>query len=96
MEVYGVTGYVICKDGTNMQVRENEKAAEQHITANKLPIIRNDPFAYFSKVISGEIKMATFDLSAPDNNEVVIKILEAAKASVKTGKTVIWDQYYPN
>lgn len=94
MEVYGVTGYVFCKDGTYMLLRENEKAAEQHITAPKLPIYRNDPFAYFAKVINGDIKMAAYDLSAPDNNEIVIKILEAAKASVITGKTIIWDQYY--
>jgi predicted dehydrogenase len=96
MEVYGVTGYVICKDGTNMLLRENEKTAEQLITAPKLPTYRNDPFAYFANVINGDIKMATYDLSAPDNNEMVIKILEAAKASAITGKTVVWDQYYRN
>ncbi len=96
MEIYGVTGYVFCKDGTNMLLRENEKAAEQHIEAPKLPIYRNDPFAYFAKVINGDIKMAAYDLSAPDNNEIVIKILESAKASVITGKSVVWDQFYRN
>ena len=96
MEVYGVTGFVFCKDGTNMQVRENEKAAIQQISAPNLPADRNDPFAYFTKVIRGEIKMATYDLSSPENNEMVMQILEAAKSSAKSGKTIVWDQFYQN
>jgi hypothetical protein len=79
-----------------MQVRENEKAAIQQISAPNLPTDRNDPFAYFAKVIRGEIKMATYDLSSPGNNEIVMQILEAAKSSVKTGKTIVWDQFYRN
>jgi predicted dehydrogenase len=96
MEVYGVTGFVFCKDGTNMLVRENEKAATQQINAPNLPVGRNDPFAYFTKVIRGELKMATYDLSSPENNEMVMQILEAAKASVKSGKTILWDEYFRN
>ena len=96
MEVYGVTGFVFCKDGTNMQVRENEKAAIQQISAPTLPAHREDPFAYFAKVIKGEIIMATYDLSSPVNNEIVMQILEAAKTSAKTGKTIMWDQFYKN
>jgi predicted dehydrogenase len=94
MEVYGKTGFVFCKDGTNMLVNENEKKETQAITAPGLSNDRNDPFIYFANVIRGRIKMKDYDLSAPSTNEIVIKILEAAKHSALTGKAVIWDQYF--
>ncbi len=96
MEVYGVTGFVFCKDGSNMQLKENEKKEIQSLTAERLPADRNDPFVYFANIIKGEIKLETYDLSAPANNEIVMKILEAAKYAAKTGKTVIWNQYFKN
>ena len=94
MEVYGVTGFVFCKDGSNMQVRKNEKFVAESIVAPALPVDRNDPFIYFANVIRGNIQMKTYDLSAPANNEIMMQILEASKASVKSGKTIVWDQFY--
>ena len=94
MEVYGKTGIVFCKDGKNMEVRETGKKETQTVTAQSLPPDRNDPFIYFANVIRGNIIMNKYDLSAPATNEIVIKILEAAKHSSRTGKTVTWDQYY--
>ena len=94
MELYGKTGYIICKDGTKMLVRENDKKPTDTLNAPPLPADRNDPFAYFAQVIRGKISMSTYDLSAPANNEIVIKILEAAKVSIKTRKTVNWKQYF--
>jgi predicted dehydrogenase len=94
MYIYGKTGFVFCKDGTNMQLREDEKQEIQTLTASSLNIDRNDPFVYFANVIRGNIKMNKYDLSAPATNEIVIKILEAARQSATTGKTVIWKEYY--
>jgi hypothetical protein len=45
-------------------------------------------------VIRGNIQMDTYDLSAPANNEIVIKILEAARESARSGKTVVWKEHY--
>lgn len=90
MEVYGKTGYLFCKDGTQVLFRENEKAATLNLVAPALPSERNDPFMYFANVVNGSIKMSTYDLSAPGNNEIVVKILDAARQSAKTGKTVMW------
>jgi scyllo-inositol 2-dehydrogenase (NADP+) len=94
MEVYGVKGFVFCKDGTNMLIKENDKADVKPITAPALPADRNDPFIYFKNVIRGNIKMQPFDLSSPAANEIVVKILDAARESAKTGKTVVWDEFY--
>ena len=94
MEIYGKTGFLFCKDGTNMQVQETEKKQTTHIAAPALPTDRNDPFIYFAKLIRGEIKMDKNDLSASGNNEIVMKILELAKLSVQTGKTIVWNEYF--
>jgi predicted dehydrogenase len=94
MEVYGLKGFVFCKDGTSMLMKEGEKKEAQPVMAEKLPEGKNDPFAYFTNVIRGNIKMDTYDLSAPSNNEIVVKILEAAKQAAKTGKTVVWKEFF--
>jgi predicted dehydrogenase len=94
MYVYGKTGYVFCKDGTNMQLREDEKKETQTLTASALDNERNDPFVYFANVIRGRITMNKYDLSSPATNDIVVKILDAAKYAAKTGKTVVWNEYY--
>lgn len=94
MEVYGKTGFVFCKDGTNMLLKENEKKEPQSITAERLAEDRNDPFVYFANVINGKIQVGPYDLSSPENNEIVMKILEAAKYSARSGKTVVWNRYF--
>ena len=94
MYVYGKTGFVFCKDGTNMQLKEDEKKEPQILTALPLSNDRNDPFVYFANVIRGNIVMDKYDLSSPATNEIVIKILDAAKHAAKTGKTVVWNEYY--
>ena len=94
MQVYGKTGFVFCKDGTNMQIREDEKKEAQTLTASALNSDRNDPFVYFANVIRGNIKMNKYDLSSPETNDIVVKILDAARRSAKTGKTITWSEYY--
>lgn len=94
MYVYGKTGFVFCKDGTNMQLKEDEKKETQTLTALPLSVDRNDPFIYFANVIRGKIRMTRYDLSSPATNEIVVKILDAAKQAAKTGKTVVWNEYY--
>ena len=94
MYVYGKTGFIFCKDGTNMQLKENEKKETQTLTASALSNDRDDPFVYFVNVIRGKIRMNKYDLSAPATNDIVIKILDAAKHSARTGKTVVWNEYF--
>lgn len=94
MEVYGKQGFIHCLNGTDMLLMEEEKKGKETLKAEPLPLSMNDPFAYLSGVIKGEIKMKPYDVSAMDNNEIVIKILEAAKHAAKTGKTVVWKEFY--
>ena len=94
MEVYGKDGYVFCLDKENMLLMRNGKIQKDTVKAAPMPEGSRDPFMYFANVIRGKIKMDTYDLSAPANNEIVMQILEAAKHSAKTGRTVIWKEFF--
>jgi predicted dehydrogenase len=88
MEVYGRDGAVICKNGTDMQVTDHQKL--KPVSAAPMPEGRRDPFEYFANVVRGKIELKPGDLSSMENNEIVVKILEAARESVRTGRAMAW------
>ncbi|MDB5014307.1 MAG: Gfo/Idh/MocA family oxidoreductase [Daejeonella sp.] len=90
MEVYGETGYVITKDANDMRIRNTKMDVEKnlHVTVKELPVY-TDPISYFADVIRGKIKVPKNGLYSLENNFTVVKILDAASESAKTGKTVI-------
>jgi len=94
MTVYGKTGYVICKNGEDMEVLVNEKDGPKSFKAKPLTRGLHDPFAFFTKVIKENYEMDAFGPSSIGNNLIVMQILEAAKHSSKTGKTVVWDDFF--
>jgi len=73
--------------------KTNEKKVTERI-APALNAERNDAFSYFARVIRGEITPQPYDLSALPNNEVVVKILELARKSAESGKTITWKEYF--
>lgn len=89
IEIYGKTGYIINKDRREMKILYNEEQAE-HINrqAEPRPAPFDDPFAYLAAVVGGEITPEPADLSALENNLVVMEILDAAIRSAKNGKTI--------
>ncbi|MCJ8166624.1 Gfo/Idh/MocA family oxidoreductase [Pontibacter sp. E15-1] len=88
MEVYGRTGYVYSDNRTDLRYRLSEKQSEQHEKLAERPAPYDDPFALLAAVVRHKITLAPHDLSALENNMVVMEILEAAKESARTGKTV--------
>jgi predicted dehydrogenase len=96
MEVYGKDGSLFCLDKENMLLLKKNQMQKESIKAAPMPDGSLDPFMYFANLISGRIKMGDNDLSSPANNEIVVKILEAANVSAKTGKTVVWKEFYKN
>jgi len=94
MEVYGTTGYLHALNGDEMMVQVNEKEGAKKQLAMPLPKNRFDPFAYLASVIRGKIDPQPYDLSALENNLMVMQILELAKKSAKEGKTMIWEEWY--
>ncbi len=93
-EIYGRKGIIECLDATNMLVATKIEDRGSPLKANPLPQGQHDPFAYFAGVVRGTIQVKPTDLSAPENNQTVMMILEAAKHSALTGETVIWKKFF--
>ncbi len=91
MEVYGLTGAIYADNRNDLRVRIAEGYDGYQEEKQKLPELEapfNDPFSLFAAVIRGKIKLKPYSLSSLENNMVVMEILEAAKESAKSRKTV--------
>jgi predicted dehydrogenase len=91
MEIYGLKGAVFADNRNDLRVRIAEGYdgyQEKSFKLEERPVPLNDPFTFLSAVVSGEITLAPYDLSSLENNMIVIEILDAARKSAKTGKTV--------
>lgn len=94
MEIYGDSGYIITIDNDNMRVRNRVMPHEkpEKITGSDVAVYE-DPFSYFYDVLRGKISEEKYGLYSLENNLIVVKILEAAKESAQTGKTVSFEKY---
>ena len=91
MEVYGKTGYILADNRSDMRIRLSGKDQAQSLTLEERQTPYDDPFSYFAAVVRGEIKAPAYDLSSLENNMLVVEILNAAKQSAKSGKTVFFE-----
>ncbi len=92
MEVYGKTGVIYCDNRSDMryQLGEDKEMEMLNLEERKAPL--DDPFALMEAVVRGRITLEPHDLSALENNMVVMQILQAAMESVATGKKVMLGQ----
>lgn len=88
MYVYGLDGSIYQKNSTDMAVRLRGNRETQNIKAPALKAPYDDSFAYLKAVVRGEIELTPTDLASLENNVLVVRILEAAKESARTGKAV--------
>jgi predicted dehydrogenase len=90
MEIYGVSGYIIAVNNYTLRFRTGNMNSEhsRQVTARDIPVYE-DPFSYFADVLKGKIIMKNYDPYSLDNNVVVVKILEAARESARTGKMIL-------
>lgn len=88
MEVYGDKGYIFAPDGKRLVLRQGNKVTERTVSAQDIAVYE-DPFKYLADVVHGKIQEAPDGLYALPNNLTVVRILEAAKESARTGKKVI-------
>lgn len=86
MEVYGRTGYVFTIGRDDITVRhEGEKTATQS-TAKPVPSPYDDPLSYLRAVVVDGLQPEP--LSSIETNVIVTEILDAARQSAASGKTV--------
>ena len=88
MEVYGERGYVLAPDRSTLRLRRDEPSPEEELRPEPRPGPLGDPFAYLAAVVRGEVAVEPTDLSALGNNVTVARILDAARESARTGRTV--------
>jgi glucose-fructose oxidoreductase len=87
MEVYGSTGYIITVGPYDLRTRYKGDKSETPKTAPSLAPNQSNSLAYLADVIHGKIT-PEHDLNSLDTNLVVMQILDAARTSAKTGRTV--------
>jgi predicted dehydrogenase len=87
MEVYGATGYAITVESDKLRVRHEHESQEQLTTPPPLNSPENNSLSYLTAVLRGQIQPKG-DLTALDTNVIVMQILDAARESARTGKTV--------
>jgi len=88
MEVYGTKGYAIAVNPVEVRMRFNEHEPEQTKTAAPLAPPEDTSLHYLAAVLRGELK-PDGDLTSLNTNMVVMQILDAARESARTGKTVM-------
>jgi len=87
MEVYGTKGYAIALDPKQVRTRFSEHDAGETTTAEPVPAPEDGSLHYLAAVLRGQLKPQG-DLTALDTNVTVVQILDAARESARTGKTV--------
>lgn len=87
MEVYGVDGTMTTVGPSKVLVRIKPATTTTEVDAPALPATHSNSLAYLAAVLRGQ-NHDTGDLSALDTNLVVMQILDAARTSAQTGRTV--------
>jgi glucose-fructose oxidoreductase len=87
MDVYGRTGYAKAIDSERIEVRKANEPAGQTAPGEKLIAPYDDPVHYLAAVVNGEIQEGN-SLSSLQTNVTVSEILDAARQSAQTGKSV--------
>jgi predicted dehydrogenase len=92
MEIYGATGYVdtLYDDhypGAKLRIRLPGEPTEHVETAPALNTPQDEPLNYLAAVLSGTLK-PQHDLTSLDTNVIVVRILDAARRSAQTGRTI--------
>ncbi|MEP4534748.1 MAG: Gfo/Idh/MocA family oxidoreductase [Cyclobacteriaceae bacterium] len=92
MEIHGLNGTIYADNRNDIRVRIAEgydgyQEESYRLEERQAPF--NDPFALLAAVINGEVVLDSFDLSSLENNMVVMEILEAARISAESQRTII-------
>lgn len=85
-EVYTEHASAIADGGNVLRLRTAEHADEETVHPAPLPSDEKDSLSYLRAVVRGRIQPA--GLSSLANNMIVVEILDAARESARTGRTI--------
>ena len=86
LEIFGKAGYLHAINGNTLEQRLNEKDALKSTIIAPYKYANN--VSYLTDILNGKI-VAEDDLSSIKNNIIVMKILDAARTSVKEGRRIL-------
>ena len=69
-------------------MRLRGEQTERAVAPRELPAHYADGFAYLAAVVRGTEQVANTDRSSLANNLIVVRILDAARRSARTGQTI--------
>jgi predicted dehydrogenase len=87
MHVYGREGAIFVDNQRDMRFSARTDNGKFSAVTDLPPVPRSS-FAYLDGVLSGRIKIEPMELSALENNVIVMEILDAARRSAATGRSV--------
>ncbi len=87
MDLYGRTGYAKTIGSNHINVRRQHEPDGQISEATHIDAPYDDPLHYMAAVIRGDISEGD-DVSSLKTNMIVSEILDAARQSAQTGKTI--------
>ena len=87
MYVYGRNGYIYQENANKMSLSTGGGPLAP-IEAPALESPYDDSFRYLKAAVRGEISVSPVDLASLENNLIVVRILEAARRSARTGRAV--------
>jgi predicted dehydrogenase len=87
MDVYGRTGYAKAIDSERIEVRKANESQGTMLRGKSIAAPDDDPLHYLAAVLNGDIQEGN-SLSSLKNNMIVSEILDAARESAQTGKSV--------
>lgn len=95
MEIYGQTGAIFADDGSHLRVRMAEgysgfEEDRMELPDRKAPF--DDPFSVLIAMVRGKLQLEAFDPYSLENNLLVMEILQAAKESTGSGRTILLPQ----
>ena len=87
MEVYGTKAYAIAVNPTQVKTRTSERSAEEETTATPLTSPEDTSLHYLAAVVRKQLDPKG-DLTSLETNMIVVQILDAARQSAASGKTI--------
>lgn len=87
MDLYGKTGSALAIDSDTLEVRRAGTSKAEAEPSSPVPAPFDDPLHYLAAVIRGEVAEEN-SVSSLQTNVLVSEILDAARQSAKSGKTI--------
>ncbi len=91
IELYGKTGYLLAPNATALRLRRTQNTPEDAIIPEPASWPWQNEWQYLAAVVRGTVRVSETDLSSLTNNVTVVRILDAARQSAMTGRTVRLD-----